>query len=127
MKLAHIVTAAAAAVALTACGGGAVAGGSSSYDSVSAIRAALSEAGLHCASWVQNKDVIGAQEDGHCEIDGDTASITIYKSADQRTQIREAFSVFDSGFSVDGDRWTVNVPTRSLADEVAEALGGEVQ
>lgn len=111
---------------LTACNG-ASAGSATSYDSASAIRADLSAADLHCASWSQNKDVVGAQEDGTCKIDGDDVSITIYKSSDQRATIREAFSAFDSGFSVDGDRWTVNVPTRAMADEVAAALGGKVQ
>ena len=112
-----------AAVALTACGGG----GGSSYDSVSAIRDKLAAADLECSGYKQNKEVMGAKEDGSCEIDGDTATITIYNSADQREQIREAFSAFASGFNIDGDRWSVNVPTKSMADEIADALGGEVQ
>lgn len=117
------ITLCAALLALLAgCGGG-----GADYDSVDAIRDKLAAADLECSDYEQNKEVMGAREDGSCEIDGDQATITIYNDSDQRAQIREAFSAFASGFNVDGDAWTVNVPTKDMADKVAEALDGEVQ
>jgi hypothetical protein len=117
----RLAAAAFAALLLTACGGD-----GAGYEAADDIRSALLSAGLQCVGWEANEDVVGAQEDGSCEVDGKTTTITIYKSAEQREQIRETFSAFDSGFSVDGDRWTVNVPTRALADRVRDALGGEI-
>ncbi len=90
------------------------------------IRDALASASIPCEGYEQNKEVIGAKEDGSCKIDGDRASLTIYNNAEQRDQIRKAFAAFQSGFNVDGDVWTVNVPTRATADRVAAAIGGKV-
>jgi hypothetical protein len=111
-----------AALALAGCSSGT--GGD--YEAADDIRNDLASAGLECSGWEPNEDVVGAQEDGSCEIDGKATTVTIYKDAEQRAQIREAFSAFDSGFSVDGGRWTVNVPTRALAEKVRDALGGEI-
>ena len=110
---------------LTGCGGSA---GSSGYTSVQQIRDKLDKAGVACTGYTQNKEVLGAREDGDCTTDaGDQLTITIYNTADQRDKIRAAFATLHSGIDVQGGKWVVNVATQDEANAVQKALGGAVK
>lgn len=123
-----------AVLALPACGGGSDGGTGAAafdgeYESAQEVYDAIIAADLTCDEYAQNKEVIGVKEEWSCYLAGERdekADITIWNSSESRTQIREATAVFQSGFNVDGDRWSVNVPTKVLADQVAEKIGGEV-
>ena len=102
--------------------------GGADYKSVQAIRDKLDKAGVPCTAYEQNKEVLGAREDGDCKTSGDDQmTITIYDSPDQRDKIRQAFATLHSGIDVQGGAWSVNVATQGEAEQVQKALGGKVR
>ena len=127
----RVVVGIAVAAALTLLGGvlslgtGAVAGGS--YSSVEQVLQALEEEGLPCRAYAPDRRVRDAEQAGSCAIDGVLARVSVWETAEDREEAREERSRTDPGVDVDGERWSVNVPDRALADRVAEAIGGEVQ
>lgn len=128
MKITKTAVALLAALALAGCGGSSSGtSGGGDYKTIDSIRAAMTKAGIDCTGYEQNKEVVGAREDGACQIGEDTASITIFNSADQRNQIRKATAALQSGINVDGGVWSVNVPTQELATKLQKALGGEIK
>ena len=111
---------------LTGCASGGAS--SSGYTSVQQIRDKLDKAGVACTSYEQNKEVLGAREDGGCTTDGgDQLTITIYNTAEQRDKIGAAFALLHSGIDIVGDKWVVNVPTQDEANAVKKAIGGTVK
>ena len=121
----HTLAALALPLVLAGCASG---GSSSGYTSSQQIRDKLDKAGVACTSYEQNKQVLGAREDGSCTTDGgDTLNITIYNSTDQRDKIEAAFAALRSGIDVQGATWIVNVPTQDEANAVQKAIGGTVK
>ena len=97
------------------------------YTSASSLAHALDRGGFACTSYQQNRDVIGAREDGACDHGSTRVSITTYNSPEQMQQINEAFKAFQSGVPVQGDAWQVSVSDRAEAEQVRKILGGQVK
>ncbi len=99
--------------------------------SVQALRDGLAKAGVPCDNYQPHPDVIGAREDGSCATTGGDMTLTIYNSAADREALRRAGEgivdvVYVEGDAANGGAWSVAVPSRETADEVAAALGGKV-
>jgi hypothetical protein len=111
-----------------------------SFSSSADLRDALNKAGLACAGYQavtssdREMDVEGADDVGSCKVQNEGLSLIIWKDNAQRDnwvgfikttgcRIVKAFgeSTFDY---VVGDRWTIEQPSQTLADQIAGAIGG---
>jgi hypothetical protein len=122
MVVAGVVT-----LALAGCSGGG--GGTAKdvdYESASAIAKALNTNGFTCSGWTPNTEVVGAREDGSCDHNGETVTVTVFQDADQMKKINDAFKDLASGVSVRGKAWQVGVTDKTEAEQVKKILGGDI-
>jgi hypothetical protein len=113
------------------------------YESGGQIRDALARSGLGCDGFqaidAHHRD-FGEQdavETDTCRIDNEDVSISIWRSLGQKQDWAGTRAGLGCQFAeslgdnvpvyVDGGRWTITVPSRTLADRVAGALGGDVR
>lgn len=117
-------------LALTACGGGSSSGGTAKgidYTSAQSIAVALDKGGFTCTGYTPNKEVLMAREEGTCDHDDSTVSITIYQSKDQRLKVEKAFEALASGIPVRGDAWAISTDSKADAVQVQKIVGGQVE
>ncbi len=103
-------------------------GSKGDYTTNAEILTVLEGAGLECAGYKQQQSA-AASEDGVCKLEGQTLALVIYPSREVQQQVRSAVTAFDSGYLIEGgDAWTVAVigGSQALADQVHDALGGEI-
>ena len=79
-----------------------------------------------CTNVKPDAELIGVTEGGSCDLDGAEVFLYTYPSAKQMSDLHEVTRL-GGGVWVVGDRWEAQAPTRSAAEKVAEATGGEVE
>ena len=79
-----------------------------------------------CTNVKQDAELMGVTEGGSCDLDGAEVFLYTYPSAKQMSDLHEVTRL-GGGVWVVGDRWEAQAPTRSAAEKVAEATGGEVE
>ena len=111
-----------------------------SFSSSADLLDALNKAGLACAGYQavtssdREMDVEGAADVGSCKVQNEGLSLIIWKDNAQRdnwvgfiktTGCRLVKSFGESTFDyVVGDRWTIEQPSQTLADQISGAIGG---
>ena len=79
-----------------------------------------------CQDVQPDKELMGVTEGGSCDLDGAEVFLYTYPSAKQMKDLHEVTRL-GGGVWVVGDQWEAQAPTRSAAEKVAEATGGEVE
>lgn len=113
---------------------------STKYDSTAEVRDALARSGLSCGDFqpvgVNHRDFgeEDAFENASCRIDNEDVSISIWRSLGQKQDWARTRATLGCQFAqsigtpsptyVDGDWWTIRVPSRMLATQISEAIGG---
>ena len=116
-----LVGAAALLLTLTACGGGDKVSDGDGPPSLSSLADTVG-----CTNVKQDAELMGVTEGGSCDLDGAEVFLYTYPSAKQMSDLHEVTRL-GGGVWVVGDRWEAQAPTRSAAEKVAEATGGEVE
>lgn len=131
-------------VVLAGCGGSPSNGRENvSFASSTDIRDALNNAGLPCtgyqtvASGDRQWGSEGALDAARCKVENENLDIIVWKDNGQRDnysgmektvscQVGKAFgrSTFDY---VDGDRWTIDGTSQTLAKKISDAIGGKAE
>jgi len=81
---------------------------------------------IGCTNLEPDADLVGVREGGSCRMGGTDLFLYTYTDADQQEAIHDV-SRLGGGVWVVGERWEAQAGSRAVADEVAEATGGEVE
>jgi hypothetical protein len=138
-----VATLIAAASATAAIGSAAPNAHAASFSSSADIRDALSRAGLTCtgyktvASGDREMFTEGAADVGNCNVENEDISMIVWKDNGQRDnwsgmaknmgcRMVKALGMSTLDY-VDGDRWTIENPSQTLAKKIAGAIGGKAE
>jgi hypothetical protein len=121
-------------------GCGALNGAGPNFSSSADIQAAHNEAGLTCTGYKvvakDDRDIYehNAADVGRCELDGETPTLLIFKDHGQMENwagmnkqmgctMGKAFGFMNYDY-VSGSKWAVSGTTETLANKIADAIGG---
>lgn len=104
-------------------------GGDESYATVKEVVDALKEGGVKCTRMRIDDDhdeALGVIESGACDIGDEPLYIVIAGGEDELESLLDADDVPGAAFVV-GDVWTVGAAEEAIAENVQEAIGGELE
>ena len=114
----------AVALALAACGG--ADGGAESYQTLDDLVQAMKDGGVECTGLDADSQGNLIREGGSCEVGSEQVAVYTFgsdESLDNWFKVANAFG----GIHVVGDRWVVSPEKQDTAEDIQEAIGGEVR